>query len=121
MATLRPDHQIRGRDNAFLTFDESAPALTAARNALASLRAVADQPIDISVGIDCGQVLLLDGTDLYGDPVDTASKLGGDMARRGEILLTLAVAADLADASGLRPVSLSLSGEPFAAFTDPPE
>ena len=108
-------------DNAFLTFDASEPALTAARDALASLRAVADQPIEISVGIDRGPVLLLDGTDLYGEPVNTASKLGEDMARRGEILLTPAAAADLADASGLIPVSLSLGDEAFAAFTDPPD
>lgn len=106
-------------DNAFLTFDRSAPALTAARDALASLRAVADQQIEISVGIDRGPVLMLDGTDLYGEPVNTASKLGEDMARRGEILLTPAAAADLPDASGLVPVSLDLSGEPFAAFAEP--
>ena len=106
-------------DNAFLTFDASAPALAAARDALASLRAVADQPIEISVGIDRGPVLLLDGTDLYGEAVNTASKLGEDMARRGEILLTPAAASNLPDAAGLQPVSLSLSREPFAVFTDP--
>ncbi len=103
-------------DNALLAFGGSDAALTAAREALATLRATADTPIEISVGLDRGEVLLLDGIDLYGDPVNTASKLGEDLARRGEILITPAVAADLTDAGVLKPVSLSLGGEAFAAF-----
>lgn len=105
-------------DNALVAFETSDQAMAAARRAMADLRATADQPIDISVGVDRGAVLLLDGTDLYGDPVNTASKLGEDLARRGEIVVTPAVAGDLMDAGALRPVALSLAGLPFAAFSE---
>ena len=105
-------------DNALLAFDRSDAALTAAREAMDVLRGVIDRPIELSVGLDRGRVLLLDGSDLYGDAVNTASRLGEDLARRGEILVTPAAAADLADACGLKRVSLSLGDEPFAAYTD---
>ena len=42
----------------------------------------------LSVGIDYGEVLLIGESDYYGDPVNTASKLGEDLAVRGETLVT---------------------------------
>ncbi|MGH8224251.1 MAG: adenylate/guanylate cyclase domain-containing protein, partial [Woeseiaceae bacterium] len=44
--------------------------------------------IYLSVGIDYGDLLLVGHEDFYGDPVNTASKLGEDLAIRGEILVT---------------------------------
>ena len=40
------------------------------------------------MGIDYGRVLLIDDMDFYGDPVNTASKLGEDLAVRAETLVT---------------------------------
>ena len=48
---------------------------------------VAEQ-IYLSIGIDWGRVLLIGETDYFGDPVNTASKLGEDLAIRAETLVT---------------------------------
>lgn len=42
----------------------------------------------ISIGIDYGRLLLIGEVEFFGDPVNTASKLGEDLAARSEILLT---------------------------------
>jgi class 3 adenylate cyclase len=42
----------------------------------------------VSIGIDFGKLLLIGSDEYYGDPVNTASKLGEDLAARSEILLT---------------------------------
>lgn len=44
--------------------------------------------IYVAVGIDYGDVLLVGSDDFYGDPVNTASKLGEDIADRTQILVT---------------------------------
>lgn len=44
--------------------------------------------IYLSVGIDYGELLLVGSEDFYGDPVNTASKLGEDLAKKGETLVT---------------------------------
>lgn len=47
-----------------------------------------DEHIYLSVGVDYGDLLLIGDTDFYGDPVNTASKLGEDLAIKGETLVT---------------------------------
>jgi len=47
-----------------------------------------EEQIYVSVGIDYGRVLLVDAVDFYGDPVNTASKLGEDLAIKAETLVT---------------------------------
>lgn len=47
-----------------------------------------DEQIYLSVGIDYGDLLLVGQHDFYGDPVNTASKLGEDLAIKGETLVT---------------------------------
>lgn len=47
-----------------------------------------EEQIYLSVGIDFGRVLLIGEMDYYGDPVNTASKLGEDLAIRAETLVT---------------------------------
>ncbi len=42
----------------------------------------------ISIGIDWGKLLLIGEVEYFGDPVNTASKLGEDLAARSEILIT---------------------------------
>ena len=46
------------------------------------------EQIYLSVGIDYGRVLLVGDIDFFGDPVNTASKLGEDLAVREEVLVT---------------------------------
>jgi adenylate cyclase len=48
-----------------------------------------EEQIFVSVGIDYGRVLLIDSVDYYGDPVNTASKLGEDLAIKAETLVTM--------------------------------
>lgn len=47
-----------------------------------------DEQIYLSVGIDYGDLLLVGSSDYYGDPVNTSSKLGEDLAIKGETLVT---------------------------------
>jgi class 3 adenylate cyclase len=47
-----------------------------------------EEQIYLSVGIDYGRVLLIDNVDFFGDPVNTASKLGEDLAIKAETLVT---------------------------------
>ena len=44
--------------------------------------------ITIAIGIDHGDLLLIEDRDFFGDPVNTACKLGEDVAAEGEILVT---------------------------------
>jgi adenylate cyclase len=46
------------------------------------------EQIYLSVGIDYGRLLLVEDVDFFGDPVNTASKLGEDLASRAEVLIT---------------------------------
>jgi adenylate cyclase len=46
------------------------------------------EQISLSVGIDYGRLLLVGDADYFGDPVNTASKLGEDLAVRAEVLVT---------------------------------
>ncbi|QJR09951.1 hypothetical protein DSM104443_01002 [Usitatibacter rugosus] len=46
------------------------------------------QMIEVAIGIDFGRFLFVDGCRCFGDTVNTAFKLGEDLARAGEILLT---------------------------------
>lgn len=46
------------------------------------------EQIYLSIGIDYGRVLLISESDFFGDPVNTASKLGEDLAVRAETLVT---------------------------------
>lgn len=48
---------------------------------------IAEQ-IYLSVGIDYGRVLLIGDREFFGDPVNTASKLGEDLAIKAETLVT---------------------------------
>ena len=46
------------------------------------------EQIYLSVGIDYGRLLLVGDLDYFGDPVNTSSKLGEDLAVRAEVLIT---------------------------------
>jgi len=86
-------------DNCFAFFDTTDDAIAASLEANAAVfeanrfRAEEDQ-VYLSVGIDRGRLLLIDGHDFFGDPVNTASKLGEDLAVQTELLVTERALAD---------------------------
>lgn len=80
-------------DNCYAYFPEVNQAVKAAMEINRALdrqnqtREGADKAY-ISIGIDWGRVLLIGEVEYFGDPVNTASKLGEDLAARSEILVT---------------------------------
>ena len=80
-------------DNCYAFFDKTDDAIQASFDINAELfRANQGLPLEdhiyLSVGIDHGDLLLVGSEDFYGDPVNTASKLGEDLAIKGETLVT---------------------------------
>ena len=80
-------------DNLFCLFEDVDAAVAAAREILrrladANLTAPADRRLGAAIGIGFGHLLNIDERDLFGHEVNLACKLGEDVAREGEILLT---------------------------------
>lgn len=80
-------------DNCYAFFHKTDDAIQASFDINAELfRANQGLPLEdhiyLSVGIDHGDLLLVGSEDFYGDPVNTASKLGEDLAIKGETLVT---------------------------------
>ena len=80
-------------DNSFCFFPDVDSALRCARDLNArvgesNLQSRPEDQISIAIGIDHGDLLLIDDVDYFGDPVNTACKLGEDVAAAGEILVT---------------------------------
>lgn len=103
-------------DNLFAVFDTPGMALEAALDMFRSFEAIngvtpSDSDVYGSVGIGYGPTLLIGDDDLFSCELNTASKLGEDIAGASEILLT--VAAHDALPAGLYhfdPARYSLSG-----------
>jgi adenylate cyclase len=108
-------------DNLLAVFDDARHAVDAA---LAMIAAAAAQPegnappIAFSIGIDYGELLLLERVDCFGDPVNLAYKLGEDIARPSEILITQKVRDQLGDHSRfrLKEMPVSVSGVEVMAY-----
>ena len=85
-------------DNVLALFDRPVDAV---RAALAINDALLVQggarPIRVSIGIDFGRLLSINGADCFGDPVNTACKLGEDIAQAGEILISHAARMEIDD------------------------
>jgi adenylate cyclase len=81
-------------DNLFATFPTVASAVEAAI-AMNHVLARARAGFGIAIGIDYGRFLLLPEGDAWGDAINVACKLGEDLARPGEVLLTQAARAAL--------------------------
>lgn len=93
----------REGDSILAIFEQPANALAAA---LAMVQAtqtlnpqrVPEERIEICIGLGQGEVLLIDGKDVWGSEVNAASKLGEEMAAGGEVLATEAFRQALPDA-----------------------
>ncbi len=80
-------------DNCYAFFEKPGHALQASLDINAELFRLNQssdlaEHIYLSVGIDFGRLLLVGTEDYYGDPVNTASKLGEDLAGKSETLVT---------------------------------
>ena len=103
-------------DNLFCLFDTVAEAVRASRDITERLNAAnpllpEDRRLFVSIGIGFGDILNIGDEDLFGNEVNLASKLGEDVAERGEILLTASARAQLQDATiAVREETVSISG-----------
>jgi adenylate cyclase len=104
-------------DNIYASFPDASAAVQAAvdmMQACGDYNETVDPEweIGMSFGIGYGEVLDLDGHDYYGDEVNLASKLGEDLANRGEVLITQAAAdsATLPHGRFLEEHSVRISG-----------
>jgi adenylate cyclase len=80
-------------DNCYAYFADASDAISASFDINAELFSLnqkheVQEHIYLSVGIDYGELLLVGDEDFFGDPVNTASKLGEDLAVKGETLVT---------------------------------
>ena len=80
-------------DNCYAFFQNTDDAIRASFDINAELFRHNDEfslteQIYLSVGIDYGRVLLIGDKEFFGDPVNTASKLGEDLAIKAETLVT---------------------------------
>ena len=80
-------------DNCYAFFSRADDAIRASFEVNAALYEAngtfsLGEQINLSVGIDYGRVLLIGDAEFFGDPVNTASKLGEDLATRNEVLVT---------------------------------
>jgi class 3 adenylate cyclase len=66
-----------------------------------SARRVPEEQVLLCIGIGYGRVLRVGESDVYGEEVNAASKLGEDTAKAGEILVTQAVREKVGDMPGL--------------------
>jgi class 3 adenylate cyclase len=87
-------------DNVFAVFERVSDAHAAALDVQAALRALnavlpADWDVHAGIGIGYGPLLYIEGADVFGAEMNLASKLGEDLARAGDVLVTEAAAAKL--------------------------
>lgn len=80
-------------DNCYAYFKNTDDAIKASFDVNSAIFAMNEnfgiaEQIYLSVGIDYGRLLLVGDSDFFGDPVNTSSKLGEDLAVRAEVLIT---------------------------------
>ncbi|MBE9161426.1 MULTISPECIES: adenylate/guanylate cyclase domain-containing protein [Microcoleaceae] len=103
-------------DNIFAVFPDVKSAVEAAIDCLKQTGAVnttlpPEMDIYLCIGIGYGDILMLEGEDMYGSEFNLASKLGEDLAERGEILLTSAAFENLeGEKEDWERVDFSISG-----------
>lgn len=108
-------------DNLLAVFDDAANATAAAVAMVQATRTEAAESgpgLKFSIGIDWGDVLVLEGDDSFGDAVNVAYKLGEDIAGAGEVLVTERIREQLKGDTRfpLRELPLSLSGLELVAY-----
>jgi class 3 adenylate cyclase len=111
-------------DNCFAILPDPLSAVRAATTMqhafdAANLLTTDELDIHVSIGIDYGKILIINGQDMFGDAVNRACKMGEDIGNAGEILITKE-AMDLipkeADIQG-KPIELSIGGLSIPAYS----
>ncbi|WP_304544575.1 adenylate/guanylate cyclase domain-containing protein [Sulfurimonas microaerophilic] len=104
-------------DNVFAVFDETIDAISVSIALNTQLKAANiskpdEHDIKISIGIDYGEILLLDNNDFFGTPVNIASKLGEDLAGEHEILISQQAASCISQITDFELIEIehSISG-----------
>jgi class 3 adenylate cyclase len=109
-------------DNLFSLFDTATDAVRASLEIIQRLEAAnvllpEEQRLYVSIGIGYGQILNVEDKDFYGNEVNLASKLGEDIARMGDVLLTEAAYAALQEPDfETRQENISISGLSLSYF-----
>jgi adenylate cyclase len=109
-------------DNLFARFPTSADALEAATDIFRAFEVVnavtpPERHIRGSIGIGYGSTLVVEDEDMFGNEMNVACKLGEDLARPGEILLTEAAREALPDGRYVfTPAEFQCSGMQIDAF-----
>jgi adenylate cyclase len=104
-------------DNLLASFTDANEAMKAAVE-MRELMTNDTRAQPVSIGLSYGRILLIPNSDAHGDAVNTAFKLGEDVAETGEILASSA----FADALGpkhryeLEPQQISIAGLKLDAF-----
>lgn len=106
-------------DNLFCLFDRVSDAIAASREMISRLETANcvlpdDRRLYASIGIGYGETVYVGEEDLFGDEVNLASKLGEDIAAKGQILLTATAAAEVPEeAETATKTQASVSGVNF--------
>lgn len=110
-------------DNLFCMFDTVQDAVATSKDINTKLDSVntvlaEDRRMYVSIGIGFGEILNIEDQDLFGDEVNLSSKLGEDLARMGDILLTQAAYDQVKDeATKFREETVSISGLTLTYFS----
>ncbi len=111
-------------DNCFALFESVLPAVKTAirlNTAFDAINRFTEDAFDIrvAIGIDYGGVLLTGGPDYFGDVVNSASKLGEDVAGPGEILVTERAFREIPPESGYtgKIITPALGGARIKAYS----
>lgn len=106
-------------DNLTCLFDNVTAALAASKQITSRLESAnvvlpTERELYISIGIGHGTILNVGNADIYGDEVNLASKLGEDIAEKGDTLLTARAHAQVAGKDlQLKKETISISGIRF--------
>lgn len=110
-------------DNCFAVFPEPA---SAARTAITIQHAIAaaniltseDMDIHVTIGIDYGKILILNEDDMYGDAVNRACKMGEDIGKADDILITKEAMDMIPEEARIegKPIEVSIGGMNTPAY-----
>jgi adenylate cyclase len=103
-------------DNLFCIFDTVDDAVKACKEIKTNLHSAnqrlgVEQHLYAKFGIGYGDILNIQDEDIFGDEVNLASKLGEDIASRGEVLITASARSQLqSDDTYTQEARISISG-----------
>ncbi len=111
-------------DNCFALLPNSLAAVRAAitiQHALAASNILTADELDVhvSIGIDYGKILIVNESDIFGDAVNRACKMGEDIGAAGDILITKEAMEMIPEEGAIQgnPIEVSIGGLSIPAFS----